>query len=99
MNRRSRYAAGEHTTLSFSGRAILDSLEVWVLDGDKFKTRSNYETRRGGNGFGLCYDNVCYTLTAVDRHMVAVAKRRRSQLPNPEWLGLVGERDCQARAD
>lgn len=25
-----------------------------------------------GNGFGVSYDNVCYTLNTVDRHMVAV---------------------------
>lgn len=43
---------------------------VYPLDGDKLKVR--HGTRMGGNGFGISYDDVCYTLNTVDRHMVAV---------------------------
>lgn len=47
---------------------------IYFLDGDKFKARSVYRPRQGGNGFGLSDKNVSGTLTVVDRHMVAVVR-------------------------
>lgn len=47
---------------------------VYFLDGDKFKARSVYRPRQGGNGFGLSDKNVSGTITVVDRHMVAIVR-------------------------
>lgn len=51
--------------------------KLWCGDGDKLKPRSNYECRKGGNGFGLSDDGSSYTLTVVDRHMVFYVKSRK----------------------
>lgn len=50
--------------------------KLWCGDGDKLKPRSNYNGRKGGNGFGISEDEVCYTETVVDRHMVFYIKRK-----------------------
>jgi len=51
---------------------------LWAGDGDKLKPRSDYNGRKGGNGFGLSDENVSYTLTAVDRHMVFYVKEQKT---------------------
>lgn len=51
--------------------------KLWSGDGDKLKPRSNYEGRKGGNGFGLSDDGSSYTLTVVDRHIVFYVKSRK----------------------
>lgn len=43
-----------------------------VLDGDKWKVRKTYLPRQGGNGFGLGFGEVVYTLNTIDRHIVAL---------------------------
>ena len=45
---------------------------LYALDGDKWKERPEYRKRQGGNGFGLSEEGVMYTLTTVDRHIVAL---------------------------
>ena len=45
---------------------------VLALDGDKWKEQPEYRKRQGGNGFGLSEEGVMYTLTTVDRHIVAL---------------------------
>ena len=45
---------------------------LYALDGDKWKERPEYRKRQGGNGFGLSWEGVMYTLTTVDRHIVAL---------------------------
>ena len=56
--------------------------KVWTLDGDKFKFRYNYATRKGGNGYGLSCKNVMFTLNTIDQHMVAIlyVKRKRDSI-------------------
>lgn len=44
------------------------------------KFRHNYSQRNGGNGFGLSDKNVSFTLTAVDRHMVAIVYGKRNDI-------------------
>lgn len=52
--------------------------EILALDGDKFKPRTDYTKRRqGGNGFGLSFNNVGYTVTTIDRHMVGYVMRKK----------------------
>ena len=54
---------------------------VYVLDGDKMKFRYTTLERKGGSGFGLSYDNVCFTLNTTDQHMVGIVyvkSRKRS---------------------
>lgn len=45
---------------------------IIALDGDKWKVRpdGNY-ARKGGNGLGVSEAEVMYTMTTVDRHIVA----------------------------
>lgn len=45
---------------------------VYTLDGDKFKFRYCWKTRKGGNGFGLSNEGCMYTLNTIDQHMVAI---------------------------
>ena len=45
---------------------------IYALDGDKLKPRTDYTVRKGGNGFGINENEVCYTLSTVDRHMVGI---------------------------
>ena len=45
---------------------------LYALDGDKWKERPEYRKRQGGNGFGLSEEGVMYTMTSVDRHIVAL---------------------------
>ena len=45
---------------------------LYALDGDNWKERPEYRKRQGGNGFGLSEEGVMYTLTTVDRHIVAL---------------------------
>lgn len=45
---------------------------IYALDGDKLKPRTDYTVRKGGNGFGINENEVCYTLSCVDRHMVGI---------------------------
>lgn len=45
---------------------------ICVLDGDKMKPRYTTKERSGGNGFGLATENVSFTVTVRDRHMVGV---------------------------
>ena len=44
------------------------------LDGDKMKVRNNFELRKGGQGYGMSTENVGYTLSCRDRHLVAIMK-------------------------
>lgn len=48
---------------------------ICSLDGDKMKPRPSYRPRQGGNGLGVNYADVAYTMTSTDRHMVAVCAR------------------------
>lgn len=50
---------------------------VYALDSDKMKFRYTTKERAGGNGFGLSFDNVCFTLNTIDRHMVAIVYGKR----------------------
>lgn len=45
---------------------------VVLFDGDKMKFRFTDKPRVGGNGFGMGTENVSYTITSIDRHMVGV---------------------------
>ena len=45
---------------------------LYALDGDSWKERPEYRKRQGSNGFGLSEEGVMYTLTTVDRHIVAL---------------------------
>lgn len=45
---------------------------VWAIDGDKMKYRHQWKDRAGGNGFGLSDEEVMYTITVRDRHMVCM---------------------------
>ena len=47
---------------------------VYALDADKWKCgKGMYKARAGGNGLGINYQNVGYTINTVDRaHIVAV---------------------------
>lgn len=70
-----------------------DIKAIYALDGDKMKFRHNYSQRSGGNGFGLSDSNVCFTLTATDRHMVAIVHEKRNDFcegcksPTQGWRG------------
>lgn len=46
--------------------------KICIIDGDKFKVRRDYRGRKGGNEFGLATENVSYTVTVRDRHMVGI---------------------------
>ncbi len=47
---------------------------VFALDGDAMKPRMSLGSKQGGNGFGLSFDQVSYTITKTDRHMICVVK-------------------------
>lgn len=38
------------------------------------KPRMSHNDREGGNGFGLSFDQVSYTITKTDRHMICVVR-------------------------
>lgn len=66
---------GKPSLPPFNGHRAIK--EIYFLDGDKFKARSVYKPRQGGNGFGLSNKNVSGTITVVDRHMVAIVYGKR----------------------
>lgn len=51
--------------------------DIYALDADKMKFRYTTLNRKGGNGFGLSHENVCFTLNTIDQHMVAIIYKRR----------------------
>jgi hypothetical protein len=63
-------------------------VKVWAIDGDKFKFRYCWSTRKGGNGFGLSDEGVSYTLNTIDRHMVGIVKRVKSGTMGGGGIGL-----------
>ena len=58
--------------LDNTARREREGSRLYALDGDKWKERPEYRKRQGGNGFGLSEEGVMYTLTTVDRHIVAL---------------------------
>ena len=54
-----------------------NNTKICIIDGDKFKVRRDYSGRKGGNGFGLATENVSYTVTVRDRHMVGIFRKNK----------------------
>lgn len=51
---------------------VVGGVTLYALDGDKWKTgKAMFKTRKGGSGIGIGYSNAMYTLSTMDRHIVA----------------------------
>lgn len=63
---------------------------VYVLDGDKWKAgKCMYQRRAGGNGIGLSdWGDGMYTLTGIDRHIVALCLPHKSR---PRYIRRICE--------
>ena len=60
------------TEIDNAARREREWSRLYALDGDSWKERPEYRKRQGSNGFGLSEEGVMYTLTTVDRHIVAL---------------------------